>query len=66
MVKNLPASVGHSEDTGLIPGLGRRPGEGNGNPPPAFWPGKSHGQSQPLAGGRKESDITEHAHTLIF
>ena len=29
MVKNLPASSG---DTGLIPGLGRSPGEGNGNP----------------------------------
>ena len=27
--KNLPADVG---DTGLIPGLGRSPGEGNGNP----------------------------------
>ena len=32
MVKNLPAIAG---DTGLIPGLGRSPGEGNG---------KSHGQ----------------------
>ena len=29
MVKNLPASVG---DVGLIPGSGRSPGEGNGNP----------------------------------
>ena len=29
MVKNLPASVGNS---GLIPGSGRFPGEGNGNP----------------------------------
>ena len=29
MVKNLPAKVG---DTGLIPGSGRCPGEGNGNP----------------------------------
>ena len=29
VVKNLPASA---EDTGLIPGLGRSPGEGNGNP----------------------------------
>ena len=29
MVKNLPANVG---DTGLIPVLGRSPGEGNGNP----------------------------------
>ena len=27
-VKDLPASAG---DTGLIPGLGRCPGEGNGN-----------------------------------
>ena len=29
MVKNPPANVG---DMGLIPGLGRIPGEGNGNP----------------------------------
>ena len=28
-VKNLPANAG---DTGLIPGLGRFPGKGNGNP----------------------------------
>ena len=29
MVKNPPANAG---DTGSIPGLGRTPGEGNGNP----------------------------------
>ena len=29
MVKNPPANAG---DPGLIPGLGRSPGEGNGNP----------------------------------
>ena len=29
MVKNPPANAG---DTGSIPGLGRSPGEGNGNP----------------------------------
>ena len=29
MVKNLPANVG---DRGVIPGSGRSPGEGNGNP----------------------------------
>ena len=29
MVKNLPVSAG---DVGLIPGSGRSPGEGNGNP----------------------------------
>ena len=31
MVKNLPASAGDAEDTGLIPVLGRSPGGGNGN-----------------------------------
>ena len=30
-VKNLPANAG---DLGSIPGLGRSPGEGNGNPLP--------------------------------
>ena len=32
MVKNPPASAGDIRDTGLIPGLGRFPGEENGNP----------------------------------
>ena len=32
MVKNLPANAGDAVDAGLIPGLGRSPGEGNGNP----------------------------------
>ena len=30
MVKNLPANAGDTRDTGLIPVLGRSPGEGNG------------------------------------
>ena len=32
MVKNLPANAGDARDTGSIPGWGRSPGEGNGNP----------------------------------
>ena len=32
VVKNLPANEGDTGDLGLIPGLGRSPGEGNGNP----------------------------------
>ena len=32
MIKNLPASAGDIRDTGLIPGLGRSPGGGHGNP----------------------------------
>ena len=29
MIKNLPANAGDTRDVGLIPGLGRSPGEGN-------------------------------------
>ena len=32
VIKNLPANVGDLRDNGLIPGLGRSPGEVNGNP----------------------------------
>ena len=32
VVKNLPAAVGDAGDMGSIPGWGRSPGEGNGNP----------------------------------
>ena len=31
VVKNPPANAGDTSDAGLIPGLGRSPGEGNGN-----------------------------------
>ena len=41
MVKNLSASEGDIRDLGLIPGLGRSPGGGHGNP---LWPGESPGQ----------------------
>ena len=32
VVKNLPANAGDIRDTGLIPGSGRSPGGGHGNP----------------------------------
>ena len=32
MVKNLPAKAGNIRDVGLIPGPGRFPGGGHGNP----------------------------------
>ena len=31
VVKNLPANAGDAKDVGSLPGLGRSPGEGNGN-----------------------------------
>ena len=41
MVKDTPANAG---DTGLIPGSGRSPGVGSGNPLQYSSPGKSHAQ----------------------
>ena len=32
VVKNTPANAGDARDSSLIPGLGRVPGVGNGNP----------------------------------
>ena len=32
VVKNPPASAGDARDAGSLPGSGRSPGEGNGNP----------------------------------
>ena len=56
------ASVYNVRDPGSSPGLGRSPGEGNGNPLQYYLPGKSHGQRS-LVGyrlwGRKELDTTE-------
>jgi len=40
-VENPPAGAG---DPGSIPGSGRSPREGNGNPIPVFLPGEAHGQ----------------------
>ena len=37
VVKNLPAHAGDVRDTGLIPGSGRSPGGGRGNPLQCSW-----------------------------
>ena len=61
-----------AKDLGSIPGSGRSPGEGNGNPLQLFLPGESHGQRS-LAGyspwGHKESDMTEQlklTNTMVY
>ena len=59
MIKNLPANAG---DKGSIPGLGRSPGEGNGNPPQYFSLGNPMDRGAWLAivhGVTKESDMTQ-------
>ena len=66
VVKNPFASAGDARDAGSILGLGRSPGEGNGNPL-QYSCLKFQGQRS-LVGyiqsmGSKESDTTEHTHT---
>ena len=62
VVKTLPADAGDVRDAGSIPGWGRSPGGGNGNPLQCACLGESQGQRS-LADygprGRRESDRTE-------
>ena len=57
VVKNLLASAEDVKDAGLIPGLGRSPGEGKGYPLQYFGLENSMGYIVPL--DCKESDRTE-------
>ena len=64
LVKNLLANAENSRDTGSIPGLGRPPGVGDGNPLQYSCMEKSHGQSNVVGyspWGCKESEVTEHS-----
>ena len=62
LVADSKASAYNVGDPGSIPGLGRSPGEGNGNPLQYSCLEKSHGQRN-LGGyspwGRKESDTAD-------
>ena len=62
VVKNQPANAGDVRVVGSIPGLGRSPGGGHGNPLQYSCLENSHGPRS-LAGccpqGHKESDTTE-------
>ena len=66
VVKNLPASPRDARDVGLISGLGRSPGVGNGNRfkysclenfmERGAWPATVHGGSQ-----KSQSQLSTHA-----
>ena len=62
VVKNLPAKARDIRDMGLIPGSGRSPGGGHGNPLQHSYLENPHGQGS-LVGyspqGCKGSNITE-------
>ena len=71
VVKNLPASAGDVRDMGSIPGWGRSPREGNGNPlqysclknpmDRGAWRAIVHR----VAKGSDMTEATEHARTHI-
>ena len=69
MVKNPPANTGAAGDMGSIPGSGRSPGEGNGNPFQYSCLKKPlvRGAWQAIVHWVAESDMTEHAciHTYM-
>ena len=63
---NTPANAGDAGDKDLIPGPGRSPGGGNGNPLPYSCrenPTDSRTWQSTVHGVVKESDTTEHTHT---
>ena len=66
MVKNLAADTEDIRDVGLMPGLGRSPGGGHGNPLQYSCLENPHEQRS-LVGysplGHKESDMTERLST---
>ena len=63
MVKNLPANAGDTGNTGWIPGLGRPPGGGNGNPlQDSYLKNSTERGAWWVDGVSKESDTTKHAH----
>ena len=62
MVKKPPANAGDLRDVGLIPGLGRSPGGGHGNPLQYSYmenPVDRGAWQAMVYRGRKESDTTE-------
>ena len=62
MVKNSPANAGNIRDAGSVPGLGRSPGEENGNLLQYFCldnPMDRGAWWTTVFGGHKELDMTD-------
>ena len=76
MVKNPPANAGDIRDAGLIPGLGRSPGGGNGNPfqdlclenpmDRGAWQAMVHGVTKSQTQLKRLSMYTAHKEILIY
>ena len=66
VIKKLPANAGDVKDAGLIPGSGRSPEEGHGNPTPVFLHGKEPGRLQSIGSQRVGHDWSNLALTPVF
>ena len=68
MVKNLPANAREVRNSGSTPGLGRSPGEGNGNPLQYSCLGNpmDRGTWWATVHGVTETDKTEHTPYIIL
>ena len=62
MVKNLPANARDTKDMGSIPGSGRSPGVGNGNP--LQYPCLENSMDRGVWQAVLHGVTTEHTHTL--
>ena len=65
VVRNPPANAG---DMGLIPGLGRSPGEGHGNPPQYLLkssPGRTRNTQEMSGVGEEDRQIDRHTEGYI-
>ena len=67
VVKNSPVNAGDTEDAGLIPGIGRSPGGGHGNPFQCSFLRNpmDRGAWWAAVQGVSEPDMTEHAYMLL-
>ena len=66
LVKNPPATAGDTRDAGLIPGSGRFPGGGNGNPLQYSCLENSMDREHYSPWGLKESDMTLFKGSLVL
>ena len=68
VVKNPPANAGDTGDMGSIPGSGRSPGIGNGNPLQYSCLGNpmARGAWQVTVQSSRQSDLTEHIRTRFL
>ena len=67
-VKNLPASAGDTRDVGSVPGSGRSPGRGHGNPVQysCLENPINRGAWEATVHSVAESNMTEHTHMQLW